>query len=108
MTSRLLKEVGVRKAVGAGRRQIASQFLLETLITIILSLFVGLLMAQVIVPAFYTMWRLPYGLEDLNGVNLFIALIVLVFLAALLAGVYPTFFHRKFKTNQLLEKVHQI
>ncbi|HMI66631.1 MAG TPA: FtsX-like permease family protein [Cyclobacteriaceae bacterium] len=103
MTSRRLKEVGVRKAVGAGRRQIASQFLLETLITIILSLLVGLLMAQVIVPAFYTMWRLPYGLEDLNGVNLFIALIVLVFLAALLAGIYPALFSSKFKPTMLLK-----
>ena len=103
MTAKRLKEVGVRKAVGAGRWQIASQFLLETLITISLSLLVGLLMAQIIVPAFYTMWRLPYGLEDLNGLNLFIALIFLVFLAALLAGVYPALFSSKFKPTLLLK-----
>src|SRR5260221_2030507 len=104
MTSRRLKEVGVRKAVGAGRRQIASQFLLETLITIILSLLVGLLMAQVIVPAFYTMWRLPYGLGGLNGGNFFISFIVLVFLAALLAGGFSLLFQLKIQGHYSLKR----
>jgi len=103
MTAKRLKEVGVRKAIGAGSREIASQFLLETLLTITLSLLVGLLMAQFIVPAFTTMWRLPYGLQDLSGLNLFIALITLIFLAALLAGMYPAIFSSKFKPTLLLK-----
>ncbi len=78
MTAKRLKEVGVRKAIGAARGQIVSQFLLETLLTISLSLIVGLFMAQIIVPAFSNMWQFPYGLEDMNGLNLFVALIILV------------------------------
>ncbi len=103
MTAKRLKEVGVRKAIGAARGQIISQFLLETLITISLSLLVGLLMAQLIVPAFASMWNFPYGLEDMNGLNMFIALIILVFLSALLAGMYPALFSSKFKPTQLLK-----
>ena len=103
-TARRLKEVGVRKSVGAGSGQIATQFLLETLITIVASLLVGLLMAQFIVPAFANMWRLPYGLQDLNGVNMFVALITLVFLTALLAGMYPALFSSKFKATTLSER----
>jgi putative ABC transport system permease protein len=103
MTAKRLKEVGVRKAIGAARGQIISQFLLETLITISLSLIVGLLMAQIIVPAFSNMWQLPYGLEDMNGLNLFIALIVMVFLAAMIAGIYPAFMSSKFKPTLLLK-----
>ena len=103
MTAKRLKEVGVRKAIGAARGQIISQFLLETLLTISLSLIVGLLMAQIIVPAFSNMWQLPYGLEDMNGLNLFIALIVLVFLAAMIAGIYPAFLSSKFKPTLLLK-----
>lgn len=103
MTAKRLKEVGVRKAIGAARGQIVSQFLLETLITISASLLVGLLMAQFIVPAFTAMWRLPYGLMDLNGVNLFIALIIIVFLAALLAGIYPALSSSRFKPTMLLK-----
>jgi len=103
MTAKRLKEVGVRKAIGAARGQIISQFLLETLLTISLSLIVGLLLAQIIVPAFSNMWQLPYGLEDMNGLNLFIALIVLVFLAAMIAGIYPAFLSSKFKPTLLLK-----
>ncbi len=103
MTAKRLKEVGVRKAIGAARGQIISQFLLETLLTISLSLIVGLLLAQIIVPAFSNMWQLPYGLEDMNGLNLFVALIVLVFLAAMIAGIYPAFLSSKFKPTLLLK-----
>lgn len=103
MTSKRLKEVGVRKAIGAAREQIVFQFLLETLLTITISLLVGLLLAQIIVPAFADMWGLIYGLEDLNGMNLFIALIVMVFIASLLAGIYPALFSSKFKPTLLLK-----
>lgn len=103
MTAKRLKEVGVRKAIGAARSQIISQFLFETLLTITLSLIVGLIMAQFIVPAFASMWNFPFGLEDMNGLNLFIALILLVFLAALIAGIYPALLSSKFKPTQLLK-----
>ena len=103
MTAKRLKEVGIRKAIGAARAQIVSQFLLETIITIVMSLVVGLLMAQIIVPAFVNMWKLSYNLKDLSGVNLFIALIMLVFLTALLAGIYPALFSSKFKPTVLLK-----
>ena len=103
MTAKRLKEVGVRKAVGAMKSQIVFQFLMETVLTILLSLVVGLFMAQIIVPAFTSMWELPYGLADLSGVNLIIALIVLVFLASMLAGVYPAMISSSFKPTQLLK-----
>jgi ABC-type antimicrobial peptide transport system permease subunit len=103
MTAKRLKEIGVRKAIGAGRSQIVSQFLLETLLTISLSLVVGWLLAQIIVPAFTSMWNLPYGLEDMSGLNLFIALILLVFLAAMVAGIYPALLSSRFKPTLLLK-----
>lgn len=103
MTAKRLKEVGIRKAIGAARRQIITQFLFETLLIISLSLAVGLLMAQFIVPAFSNMWNLPYGIEDMDGVNLFTALIILVFLTALLAGIYPALLGSSFKPALLLK-----
>ncbi|MEX2235068.1 MAG: FtsX-like permease family protein [Cyclobacteriaceae bacterium] len=103
MAGKRLKEVGVRKAVGASRQQIVSQFLFETLLLITGSVLAGLLMAQFIVPAFVSMWDLPYDLKDLDGVNLFAALVILVFLAALLAGMYPALYSSKFKPTALLK-----
>lgn len=103
MAGKRLKEVGVRKAVGAMRRQIVSQFLFETLLLISMAILIGLLMAQLIVPAFISMWNLPFGLGDLDGLNFFVALVILVFLAALLAGIYPALYSSKLKPTALLK-----
>jgi ABC-type antimicrobial peptide transport system permease subunit len=103
MTAKRLKEVGVRKVVGAARYQVVTQFLLETVIVITFSAITGVMIAQFIVPAFTAMWNLDYGLEDLNGINFFIAIIVMIFLAAMLAGLYPALFSSKFKPVALLK-----
>lgn len=103
MTAKRLKEVGVRKAVGAARQQIVAQFIFETTFTIVMSLAAGLLMAQFIVPAFMSMWEFPFGFSDISGVNLLISLVMLVFIASLLAGVYPALFSSKFKPTALLK-----
>ncbi len=103
LTGKRLKEIGVRKVVGSRRSQIVYQFLIEMLITISLAIIAGLLMAQVIVPQFATMWQLQYGLGDLNKLNLLLALVVLLFIAAILAGIYPAVFNSKFNPIELLK-----
>jgi putative ABC transport system permease protein len=103
LTGKRLKEIGVRKVVGSGRKQIAFQFLLEMMITISLAIVAGVLMAQIIVPQFAIMWQLQYGLSDLNGLNLIVALIILLFCAATLAGIYPALFNSKFSPLTLLK-----
>lgn len=108
MTAGRLKEVGVRKSVGAARSQIISQFLFETFLIISLSLAVGLFLAQWIVPEFYSMWGLPYGLKDIEGLNFFIALVVMVFVASILAGIYPALISSKFKPTALLKGTVQL
>jgi putative ABC transport system permease protein len=103
LTSKRLKEIGVRKAIGAAQGQIISQFLFETVLTISLALVVGLIMALFIVPAFTTMWNLPYGMKDLSGLNLIVTILILVFVASLLAGMYPAIFNARFKPVSLLK-----
>jgi putative ABC transport system permease protein len=103
LTGKRLKEIGVRKVIGSRRNQIAFQFLLEMIITISLAIVAGLLMAQIIVPQFASMWQLQYGLSDLNGLNLIVALIILLFCAATLAGIYPALFNSKFSPLALLK-----
>jgi len=102
LTSKRLKEVGIRKAMGAFRRQVISQFLWETVILISLAMIVGLGFAQLLVPEFTTMWGLPYHLKELNNLNLIITLLGLVFLASVIAGSYPALFQSRFKPIALL------
>lgn len=108
MTAKRLKEVGVRKTIGAARTQIVFQFLLETLLTILISLSTGLMMAQVLLPAFTDMWEISYGLGDLSGVNLFITLLALVFATAMVAGIYPALLSSRLKPVALLKGTAKI
>ena len=103
MAARRLKEVGVRKVIGASRWQIMGQFIFEMLLTIFLALLVGMAMSNFIVQEFTDMWGLSYGLEDLNGVNLIFTLIFLVFLSALLAGLYPAMSQSGYQPVTLLK-----
>jgi len=103
MTTSRLKEIGVRKSVGAHRSQIITQLMIETIVVIFFSLGMGYLMSKIIVPEFTTMWELPYGMNDLSGVNLVVALLTLVFFASILAGLYPSFYCTKFHTVSLLK-----
>ena len=103
MAARRLKEVGVRKVIGATRAHIIIQFLLEMMVTIFIATIVGLAMSKVIVPEFALMWGLDYGMEDLNGVNLLISLLLLVFISSTLAGLYPAMFNSKFQPAVILK-----
>ena len=102
LTGKRLKEIGLRKVVGSTRGQIILQFFMEIIITIALAVFVGWSMAHVVVAEFAAMWGLLYGLSDLNGINLLVVLILLLFLSALLTGVYPALFSSKFRPILLL------
>ncbi len=103
LASKRFKEVGVRKVVGASKIQIISQFLMEMVMTVVLALLFGLAISRFIVDEFATMWDLPYGLADLSGVNLFITLIILVFIASLLAGLYPALVSNRFMPVELMK-----
>lgn len=98
-----LKEIGVRKSLGANKNQIAAQFMMETAIVTLLALAAGYVMSTIIVPEFTAMWQLPYGMSDLNGVNLVVTLFLLVIMASILAGVYPALFSSKLGTINLLK-----
>ncbi|MFT7037169.1 MAG: putative ABC transport system permease protein [Cyclobacteriaceae bacterium] len=103
LTARRLKEVGIRKVVGASKWQVVTQFLFETVVVIVLALIAGLAMAQIIVPAFLSMWDLGYTMEDLSGANLAFTLLGLVFFTSILAGVYPAIFKSQFRPIVLLK-----
>lgn len=103
MTAKRMKEVGIRKVIGAVRWQLISQFLFEAIIIIVLALIAGISISQAIVPTFADMWQLEYGMKDLSGLNLLITFLVLVFFTSLLTGIYPAIFNSRVRPVVLLK-----
>src|SRR5690606_15422976 len=81
------KEVGVRKAVGARRGQVAAQFWGEAFLMSALGLGVGLV--ALFLPTFNALTGKALSLGELGAGPLALGLGGLLLLAALLAGSYP-------------------
>lgn len=88
--SKRLKEIGLRKTFGGQRRQLVSQFMLETLIICFLALLIGIAFARFLVPAYSSLWAyMSIELTLTEYPAFWIFLIVLVLLTGFVAGVYP-------------------
>ena len=55
--SKRLKEIGLRKTFGGQRRQLVTQFMIETLIICFLALLVAVILAEFLVPAYSSLWN---------------------------------------------------
>jgi putative ABC transport system permease protein len=84
------KEVGLRKAMGAGRGQLFGQFVSESLLLTLASTVLSILVLYLIAPRFSSISGVPLNLELILspiGLTLVAAFIVLI---GLLAGMYPS------------------
>lgn len=99
------KEVGIRKVVGAVRKQLVMQFIGEAVIVTLISMFIGIAVAVVALPLF----------NDLSGKSLvfpldtFMVMVVgsLLLIIGLIAGSYPAFVLSSFRPISILKGTMQ-
>jgi putative ABC transport system permease protein len=97
------KEVGLRKVVGADRKQLIFQFIGESLILSFIGLIVGLILVELALPSFNQMLDKEFGLNLFqHGYNL-LYLIGLAILVGLIAGSYPAFYLSAFQPIRVLK-----
>lgn len=93
-----LREIGVRKVVGATRPQVAFQFLAENILLCFLALIVGLWLAwQFILPAFNGIAGLNLAFALFSDGRLWIFLGVLVLGTGVISGLYPALYVSSFR-----------
>ena len=85
------KEIAVRKVVGARRSSIQKQFFGETLIIVLVALFLAVLLTKLFLPSFNILTGEDISLFPFNLKLLFLILGVMVF-SAFVSGVYPSFY----------------
>ncbi len=104
ISSRRLKEIGIRKVMGGLRTQLVFQFLGENLILCFLGLIAGLLLAEWLVPAYDSLWPwLELHLSYSENVGFLLFLILLLVITALIAGSYPAFYITAFEPVSILK-----
>ncbi|WP_190810264.1 ABC transporter permease [Flagellimonas sp. S3867] len=99
--SKRLKEIGVKKAVGAKRKTFLFQFLGESVLMSIMSLFVALFMVALLLPRFNTIVGKQLALSfDFNLVVLTLGITIVT---GLLAGSYPAIYLSGFNAVAVLK-----
>ncbi len=96
-------EVGLRKVIGAMRKQLIGQFLGES----VLIAFLGLLLAFGIIyflsPVFEYLLSKPINIDLFNNVLLIPGLLLLVIVVGILSGSYPAFLMSSLRPIQVLK-----
>ena len=88
-SSQRCKEVGVRKVLGARRRQLVNQFVLESMLLTGLSFLLALLLAKILMPAFNYLLDLEIAFSFGESQLILLSLLGLALLLGICAGFYP-------------------
>ncbi len=101
-SARRAKEVGLRKVIGAGRRQLIFQFLGESLMISFISLILAVGIVYLFLPAFNNLAQKEL-LFNLGNNNLWISLLAIALITGLISGSYPALFLSGFKPIKVLK-----
>lgn len=96
-------EVGIRKVVGAYRRELIYQFTFESVMLALMSMFIGFGLVTIFLPAFneFTGKGISITLNDI--ISLSAVSIALTVVVGLLAGCYPALYLSRFRPAQVLK-----
>ncbi|MBN1274444.1 MAG: ABC transporter permease [Candidatus Aminicenantes bacterium] len=97
------REVGLRKVVGAGRSQIAKQFLGESLFFTFFALFLALIFFLIALPFFNGLTGKHMTAHRLSDPYLLTGMAVILLFVGLASGSYPAFFISRFQPVHALK-----
>ncbi|MEL6924237.1 MAG: ABC transporter permease [Bacteroidota bacterium] len=103
-SNKRLKEMGVRKVMGGGRWQLVNQLMGESFILCLGALLIGVLLSQVMVAWYNSLWEyanLELALNWGSNAGLWIFLIATLFVSTLLGGAYPALYISSFNPTSI-------
>ncbi|GAB2638718.1 ABC transporter permease [Emticicia sediminis] len=99
------KEIGIKKAVGAVRGQLITQFLTESVLVTFISFVLSVLLLNLILPFFNDFVNKELSLGFSTNYQIWLATIIVVLITGLLSGTYPAFMLSRFSPILLLKSL---
>lgn len=96
------REVGVRKALGSGRRSLMGQFMVESLLISFIAMLIAIALLEVSLPYFNNLLAITITI-DYQSYLFWLTLLGLVLITGLLAGSYPAFYLSSFIPVKVLK-----
>jgi len=97
-----VKEVGVRKVMGAFRSQLISQFISESVIIALVALVIGCVMTELVLPLVNSFTEKSLPTAIFTNPWLIPFLLIGAMLIGIAAGTYPAFYISRYKPAQIL------
>jgi putative ABC transport system permease protein len=104
-SARRRMEVGIRKVMGAYRKQLVYQFAFESVVLALLSMFIGFGLVTLFLPAFNEFTGKDIGITISDIISLTGTSVGLTVVVGLLAGCYPALYLSGFRPVQVLKGV---
>ena len=103
LASTRFREIGMRKVLGASRRQLVRQFLLEATVLSFLALVTGMVLANLLLPTFNSITGTQLVLNNLSDWRSISLLVGLSFLVGMTAGLYPALIQSRHKIADIFK-----
>jgi putative ABC transport system permease protein len=98
-----IKEIGIKKVVGAERSSLIKQFFLESILFALVSLGLALILIAIILPYFNSFLETDLSFNVLHNPFLLLGLIGITLITGILSGLYPALFLSSFRPVRLLK-----
>ena len=103
-----MREIGIRKTIGAQRRQLIKQFIGEALILTGISFVLSLILIWFILPVFNRILNRDIGLSLFLENSLWLETLGIVIIVGIASGAYPAVFLSSFKPVRILRGMAQV
>jgi putative ABC transport system permease protein len=97
------RETGMRKVLGAFRRQLIRQFLGESLIITGISVLLAMVLFELLLPEFNRLLERQVGIESLDRWLILAGIAGITLLVGIAAGSYPAFYLSRFHPIEILK-----
>ncbi|MFC1726534.1 ABC transporter permease [candidate division KSB1 bacterium] len=97
-----IKEVGLRKVVGADSRMLKFQFIGESVLIAFFAMIAALLFYQILEPILNALWGDVYDLSLNADFTPVFNLVIIAVAVGLITGIYPAFFLSGFRPSSIL------
>ncbi|MBX7152033.1 ABC transporter permease [bacterium] len=102
-SQRRLKEIGVRKVVGAGRPQLIGQFLSESILMAAISLVIAIGLVELFIPIFNTLSSKNIAFDYFENIETMLSFLGIALIIGVVAGGYPAIFLSRFAPIEFIK-----
>jgi putative ABC transport system permease protein len=105
LSIRRTKEVGVRKVLGAGHKDIIIRFVGESILISFISLPLAILLTHIILPIFNNIIGAEIKIDYKELLPFFPWLLILILVVGIITGLFPSLFVSKFQPGIVLKEI---